>query len=52
MIKNKSRSKKQNAYRCNPRGELEEHFSITEYLGKAFAKDYQALSPLFSNDPT
>ena len=29
-------------------GELEEHFSISEYLGKSLAKDYSALSRLFS----
>jgi AraC-like DNA-binding protein len=29
-------------------GELEEHFSISEYLGKALTKEYSSLSRLFS----
>jgi AraC family transcriptional regulator len=29
-------------------GELEEHFSISEYLGKAFNKEYSSISRLFS----
>jgi AraC-like DNA-binding protein len=29
-------------------GELEEHFSISEYLGKALRKDYSSISRLFS----
>lgn len=30
-------------------GELEEHFSISEYLGKSLRKDYSAISRLFSD---
>lgn len=30
-------------------GELEEHFSISEYLGKSLTKDYSTLSRLFSD---
>ena len=29
-------------------GEVEEHFGITEYLGKAFRKDYSNMSRLFT----
>jgi len=31
------------------KGELEEHFSISEYLGKALGKDYSGISRLFSD---